>query len=189
MTEVQLLGWLVCCLALVLALNLKLTFTLYKKVRDLPGFIQQPEPLLAGTELPQLTGTTLLETEPVQVWQHGYATALLFLASRCSKCKQKLAELPVLLQLAQGSGLEIKLITTERARPYQGFLAEPQLAKQCIRVRQLDYLQLNPQQISPAYLFIDQQGQVEATGLIGDENWLLFCEQLQMMADAQQDVA
>lgn len=189
MTEVQLLGWLVCCLALLLALNLKFTFALYKKVRDLPGFIQIPEPLVAGTALPQLTGTTLLEAEPELVWQHGYATALLFLASRCPKCKQKLAELPALLQLAQGSGLEIKLITTERARPYQRFLADQQLERHGVRVRQPDYLQLNPQQISPAYLFIDQQGQVEATGLIGDENWLLFCEQVQMMADTQQDVA
>ena len=30
---------------------------------------------------------------------------------------------------------------------------------------------------------------VEASGLIGDENWMLFCEQLQMVANTQQSVA
>ena len=42
-----------------------------------------------------------------------------------------------------------------------------------------DYLQLNPHQQSPAYLFVDQQGQLQAAGLIDDDNWLAFVAQLQ----------
>ncbi|MDP5138042.1 hypothetical protein ORJ04_19005 [Rheinheimera baltica] len=189
MTEVQLLSALVCCLALLLGLNLKLTYALYQRVRYLPGFTRVPEPLAIGTALPVVLGKALLNAEVSPVWQHGRPTALLLLASRCAKCKTKLSELPELLLLASGAGLEIKLITNESARPYRRFLAHAELASHCLMVRQSDYVQLNPQQMSPAYLFIDQQGQVEATGLIGDENWQLLCEQLKGFTDVEQSVA
>lgn len=189
MNDVQVFSWLILSLALLLALNLKLTFTLYRKVRHLPGVIYIPEPLVTGTKLPMLSGKSLLSVELKPVWQNGYATAVLFLASRCSKCREKLDELPILFNLAEGSGLEIKLITSESARQYRRFLTDVQLARNCIRIRQSDYLQLNPQQMSPAYLFVDQQGVVEATGLIGDETWMQFCEQLQTLSNIQQNVA
>lgn len=189
MTDIQMLSGLVGILALLLALNLKLTFTLYKRVKQLPGFVHVPDALAEGAMLQQLSGKTVLNAKPELVWRQGSATAVLMFASRCPKCKEKLTEIPPLLLLTDGNGVEIKLVTNESVRHFRRFLADDKLAEHSIKVSQTDYLQLNPQQMSPAYLFISHQGQVEASGLIGDENWTLFCDQLKMFANVQQSVA
>lgn len=189
MTDVQMLNGLVGLLALLLALNLKLTFVLYKKVKQMPGFSRVPDPLADGTVLPQIIGTALLSAKPELVWQQRCATAVLMFASRCPKCKTKLSEIPALLALADDKGLEIKLVTSEPIRRFRRFLSDDKLALFSIKIAQSDYLQLNPQQMSPAYVFIDHLGRVEASGLIGDENWMLFCNQLLESSDTQQSVA
>lgn len=189
MTELELLRSIVCILALLLALNLKLTLLLYKKVKQLPGFVPIADPLQDGSLMPVLNGTNLFSAQAAPVWRQGYATAILLFASRCAKCKTKLAEVPALLTLADGHGLDIRLISNEPARLVRRFLADDSLASHCVLLPQQDYLLINPQQMSPAYVFIDQQGQVEASGLIGDENWLQFCEQLHSIADSKRSVA
>lgn len=166
-------------LSLSVLLNLQLTLAMYLRVKELPGFYslaQAPQP---GDQLPLLQGKNLHTGVAEQLWQQQNATVLLFLSSRCPKCRQKLAALNQLHLLSQHCGVQIRLLSSEPGWRFKRFLASTSLAAQTLKMSGRDYLQLNPHQQSPAYLFVDQQGQLQAAGLIDDDNWLAFVAQLQ----------
>lgn len=178
MNDMQMLNGFLGILALLLALNFKLTYRLYRKVKHLPGFVFLPDALEDGAILPELYGKNIQTGEAELVWRQGFATALIMFASRCPKCKSKLAEVETLLSSSNITDLDIKLVTNESVRHFRRFLNAEYLLKCTVRVSQTVYLQLNPQQVSPSYLFIGHEGNVEASGIIGDENWKLFCGQV-----------
>ncbi|HEY6942607.1 hypothetical protein [Dokdonella sp.] len=107
----------------------------------------------------------------------GVANALLFLASRCPKCRDTLPEVARLLPLAARDGLRISLVTVESRRRLVGFL-DGALALAWARTELRGYRLLNPSLSTPHYLFVDDAGVLVARGDIGDEGWLRLREQL-----------
>lgn len=166
-------------LSLSVLLNLQLTLKMYLRVKELPGFYSQASTPQPGDQLQLLQGKNLHTGVAEEIWQQQSATVLLFLSSRCPKCQQKLAGLNQLQLLSQHSGVQIRLLSSEPGWRFKRFLAATSLAAQTLKMSGRDYLQLNPLQQSPAYLFVDQQGQIQAAGLIDDDNWLAFVAQLQ----------
>lgn len=137
-----------------------------------------PVALEAGQTLPQVTARLLGDRQRVRPGADGQPAVLLFLASRCPKCLEKLPALERLLPQAHGAGLVLWLVSEEPARRLRSFLGSAALLAVTARVSLRDYRLLNPQMSSPSYVFVDHQGAVQATGLIGDENWLSLLEQL-----------
>ena len=137
-----------------------------------------PVALEAGQALPQVTARLLGARQRVKPGADGQPAVLLFLASRCPKCLEKLAALDRLLPQAHGAGLALWLVSEEPARRLRRFLGSAALQAVTARVSLRDYRLLNPQMSSPSYVFVDHQGAVQAAGLIGDENWLGLLEQL-----------
>jgi len=167
MTEAGVLYLILAMLILSAVLNLALTLRLNRTVRRLAEAIP-PVLLQPGDAIPAVQGI-LGNEEP---------TALLFLSSNCSKCRDKLPDIMRLLPLAEQAGLTIRLVTMEPAWRWRRFLGKGALLSASVRLKRQDYLVLNPLMATPAYLFIDEAGTLEAAGIIGDENWQGLCHQL-----------
>lgn len=166
-------------LSLSVLLNLQLTLKMYLRVKELPGFYSQAPALQPGDQLPELQGKDLQTGAAAALWHPQNATVLLFLSSRCPKCRQKLTRLSQLNLLTAQSGVQLLLLSSEPGWRFKKFLMHSNLLAQTVKMTSRAYLQLNPLQLSPAYLFVDQQGQVQAAGMIDDDNWLAFEAQLQ----------
>jgi thiol-disulfide isomerase/thioredoxin len=154
-----------------------LTLRLNRAVRRLAAALP-PSFLQAGEPVPAVNGTPLSGGVPSAVCGDGAPTALLFLSSGCPKCRAELPDIAQLLPLAQRAGLQMRIVSMEPAWRLRRFLATTGLHQCAVRVRRQDYLALNPVMATPGYMFVDQDGQLEAMGMIGDDNWDSLCQQL-----------
>ncbi|WP_102794633.1 hypothetical protein [Bowmanella denitrificans] len=164
-------------LALGLALNLKLTFYLYYRIHN-------PPPPVALTQVPP--GERLVLPKARQ-WLSGckveleadqQARVLLFLSSRCDKCREKLPQLSTLPPLAEQAGVRLWLLSTEPDKRLRRFLTDSPLIDHLLKLDKKAYQSLNPSWSSPFYLFIDHAGYLQAAGTIGDEDWQSFMQQM-----------
>lgn len=177
MIDAGVLYLILAMLILSVVLNLALTLRLNRSVRKLAEAIP-PVLLQVGDTVPSIKGRPLSHGEPLVVSGGGAPTALLFLSSSCPKCRDKLPEIARLLPLAEEAGLAIRLVSMEPAWRWRRFLRQGGLLLASVRVNRRDYLALNPLLATPAYLFVDDAGTLEAAGIVGDENWLGLCQQL-----------
>lgn len=137
-----------------------------------------PTALEPGQPLPAVQARPLTGGARFQPGAGGQAAVLLFLASRCPKCADKLAGIERLLPLARNAGLSLWLLSEEPARRLRAFLPGDALRAAAARLTLRDYRHVNPLMSSPAYVFVNSQGRVEAAGLIGDDDWLALVGQL-----------
>ncbi|WP_035818980.1 redoxin domain-containing protein [Janthinobacterium sp. RA13] len=137
-----------------------------------------PAALVPGEPLPAVQARPLAGGARFQPGASGQAAVLLFLASRCPKCGEKLAGIEQLLPLAREAGLALWLISEEPGRRLRAFLPGNALRAATARLTLRDYRRVNPLMSSPSYVFVNHEGTVEAAGLIGDEDWLALVEQL-----------
>jgi hypothetical protein len=137
-----------------------------------------PTALAPGEPLPAVQARALTGGTRFQPGTGGQAAVLLFLASRCPKCADKLAGIERLLPLARDAGLAMWLLSEEPARRLRAFLPGDALRAVTARLTLRDYRRVNPLMSSPSYVFVNDQGRVEAAGLIGDEDWLALVGQL-----------
>ncbi|MGH8051864.1 MAG: peroxiredoxin family protein, partial [Arenimonas sp.] len=152
-----------------------------KSVRNMLMANELPFTLPVGEKVPVIDCKLLATGETVTVSGTGQAIVLVFLSSTCPKCREKLPEMERLLPLLQVAGVNMWLVSQESKWRLKHFLKETSLSAIATRVHKHDYKVLNPTQTSPYYLFIDHTGCLEAGGLIGDDNWLSFCAQMDEM--------
>lgn len=162
-------------LAFGLALNLKLTFALRDSVRRERVV---PEALEPGATLAPVAARGLGDAARVLLPPPGQACALLFVDSRCPKCRSTLPQLATLLPAAGQAGLAVWIVSVESGWRLRAFLADSPLAAVALRVGRRDYRTLNPTLSSPSYLFVSHTGIVQACGPIGDADWLGLLDQL-----------
>lgn len=165
-------------LALSIALNFKLTFIALASIKKLQDAAAGSRVLPVGISLPDLTGKRLQDGQAQAFIHCQQAVVLLFLASACPKCQQKLAEIEALRSAAQHAGVQLFLLSIEPRWRIRRFLRATSLAEITILTSKADYTLLNPTLSSPHYLFINHAATLEAHGAIGDENWRSFCGQL-----------
>jgi hypothetical protein len=137
-----------------------------------------PTALEPGQPLPAVQARPLAGGARFQPGASGQAAVLLFLASRCPKCREKLAGVERLLPLAREAGLALWLLSEEPAHRLRAFLPGNALRAAAARLTLRDYRRVNPLMSSPSYVFVNHEGTVEAAGLIGDEDWLALVGQL-----------
>ncbi|PHV08474.1 hypothetical protein CSQ96_02630 [Janthinobacterium sp. BJB412] len=186
MSELDTIHLALAALAGAVALNLKLSFRLLGllKQHGLDGARADALPL--GAPVPAVRGRPLVGRGP---WREappaGRPTVLLFLSSKCVKCRAKLAEIAALAPLAARAGVELRLVSTEPGWRLRRWLAGSGLDGITLRVGAKPYRRLNPSLASPAYLFVDEHGALQAGGLVGDDDWLSFAAQMRELdADA-----
>lgn len=169
------LQWVLAALAFALAGNIWLSLAVLRASRRERI---APAALVPGEPLPAVQARPLDGSPPFQPGAAGQATVLLFLASRCPKCREKLAGVEQLMPLAREAGLALWLLSEEPPRRLRAFLPSENLRAATARLALRDYRRVNPLMSSPSYVFVNYQGQVEAAGLIGDEDWLALVGQL-----------
>ncbi|MFL6657141.1 MAG: hypothetical protein ACJ8GW_03640 [Massilia sp.] len=162
-------------LAICVAINLQLSIKLLAMLRALP---QEAQVLPIGLPLPTTQGRLLADGAPLTLPLAERAAVLLFLSSKCPKCKEKLPLLTSLLPLAQEAGVDMLLPSLESAWRLRRFIG-PELAAHTLLLKKAAYKALNPMLQTPNYTFVGAEGEVEAVGMIGDEDWLAFQAQLQ----------
>ncbi|MYM91864.1 redoxin domain-containing protein [Rugamonas sp. FT82W] len=170
----QILYLTLALLALGLALNIKLTLSVLhttRRERD------TPEALSPGAPVPQVQARALRGGAVHRMGAGGQAAALLFLSSKCPKCKTKLAEIGGMLAPAEQAGLDIWIVSHEPGWRLRQFLRGFPLTR-ALRVTLRDYKLLNPTLASPSYMMVNHEGVLEAAGMIGDDDWLNLCAQL-----------
>ncbi len=181
----QILYLTLALLACGLALNLKLTLAVLqtsRRERD------APEPLQAGAPIPPVVARALRGGATHRLDDSGQAAALLFLSSKCPKCRAKLAEIGRMLPQAEQAGLAIWIVSHEPGWRLRQFLGDAFPLSRVLRVTLRDYRALNATLASPAYLMVDHQGVLEAAGMIGDDNWQGLRDQLADSVTAEAEV-
>ncbi len=167
-------------LTLSVALNLWLTLRLVRAFRFLaiPPKAALPN-LTAGTLISNFPLDRMIDKKNVTLYEyHEYAKVLVFVTSKCPKCKTKLPELRTSLEKAKASGVLIWILSVETKKRMKSFLDDEALLGTTMHTNRATYDYLNPQGASPYYLFIDAENTLQAEGFIGDENWMSFMEQL-----------
>ncbi len=167
-------------LILSVALNLWLTFRLVRAFRFLG--IQTnatPPKLIAGTQISDFPLDRMMDKKKITLYEdHEYAKVLVFITSKCNKCKSKLPELRTSIEKAKDAGVFIWILSLETKKRMKNFLKDDILLDATMHTSQVTYDYLNPQGASPYYLFIDAENTLQAEGFIGDENWTSFIEQI-----------
>jgi len=166
-------------LSLSIALNLKLTFSLYKKIQHLDLVDNPIFTTAVGEKLPEFKAKTLLHKEWFQLEDNKQPTVLIFLSSKCPICKDKIPEIEALLPLLSQAGLLMNFVSYESKGSMVKFLAGSALADITLLANKKNYKQLNPSISTPFYLFVDHLGQLTAGGTIGDDDWLSFMSQME----------
>lgn len=173
--DTDVLYFALAALAVGLAINLRLTLSVLGAARDEHD---TKLPLPVGHAIPPVSGRLLMGGGRAQVGGAGQASVLLFMISQCPKCRGRIAEVEAMLPLALDAGLALWLVSEERAFRLRTFVGRAGLARRTVRVSQNDFLALNPLQATPTYLFVNADGVLEASGLIGDDNWQALRSQL-----------
>lgn len=173
-------------LALSVALNLKLSLHLLKVVGQLSAAAKAASILPIGEAVDSFTARPLAGGAPLTLGGDGQPAVLLFLSSACPKCRHKLPEIARLAPLARDAGVALWLVSLEPAWRLRRFLRAVPLEDRTVRVSAADYEMLNPLMSSPSYLFVSQDGALDARGMIGDDDWRSFCEQMDEVRMAQE---
>ena len=172
-------------LCAAVALNLKLTIAALRAAR---AMADPALPLAPGQQVPVVAARRLTGRHgrhPLRLAGAGHAWALLYLSSQCPKCRDKLADIDLLLDAAEEAGLAMWLVSEEPGWRLRRFLRGRRLPQRTAMVSRRDYKRLNPNHASPAYQFVNHEGVLEATGFIGDADWLALRAQL-IQADSVQ---
>lgn len=108
----------------------------------------------------------------------GQAAVLLFLSSGCPKCHQTLPGLLQLLPAIRAAGVTLWILPADPTRDLASLLEGSALLEHALLVEPAVRDQLNPRRVAPAYLFFDHHSVALASGVIGDDDWQSFADQL-----------
>lgn len=133
--------------------------------------------LSPGDALPPFEGRAASDGRVVTATDlAGQATAILFLATGCPKCRAHIPQIRGLLPAARRAGLNMWVAPMEDGP--SPLLAESELGDHILRLDRPTRERLNPERAAPHYLFVDHRGVVQACGLLGDADWRSFVDQM-----------
>lgn len=162
-------------LAFFTLLSLILNIIIIKKLMDAKNQLSAPTFNLS----------TFPITSAISLWDHSSLetkietpSALIFLATNCPKCKSKIKKIEKLISIAHKQGVAVKIVIHNKMINIDKFFNNSSLIKDIWQLNFEDYKAINPQEISPAYLFVNEQREVEGQGMVDDENWHYFEQQL-----------
>ncbi len=112
----------------------------------------------------------------------GQAAVLLFLSSGCPKCRGTIPELLRILPAIHSSGISLWIVPADSKHDIAPLLENSALLKHVLLMEPAARDQLNPRRAAPLYIFIDHQLVALASGLIGDDDWISFVDQMKELA-------
>ncbi|MEI4550935.1 hypothetical protein [Pseudoalteromonas spongiae] len=140
--------------------------------------------LLEDTILPEITGYNYHSKQLQTITEVVSDKVLIFLQTNCPKCKSKLSRVVKIIERAAQAQVDVKIVLYGSETSIERFVGQHDLKSNILQLSQGDYLNLNPRQISPAYMFVNEQNEIEAQGMIDDENWQYFYQNIINVPDA-----
>lgn len=178
MMDTELLHWVLACLIFSVSINLVLTFRLFDMIRsiNMPSVNPVPLTLPLGEQAPDFSGETVVNKTPVR--SASKPTVLVFLSSKCKECHSKLPELCRIQPALSRAEVVMWLVASEHSNNLKSFLADTTLLNLAVSMDSEVQKSLNPRTASPFYLFLDEKRILQASGIIGDDDWLSFISQM-----------
>lgn len=170
---------LIAALAVLLAFNLFLSLRLTRMVNALAR-AQLPDTVPIGEPLPRFHGQRLLAGGRVRsdALLGDQAAVLVFVSPGCKACLARQPELDRMRPLMDAAGVALWVIAQGRPQRLHDYFASTALLPRVLRVGDRDLRRLNPKYAAPFYIFVDADGVVQASGQVGDDNWLSFRDQI-----------
>ncbi|EKE87654.1 hypothetical protein [Idiomarina xiamenensis] len=106
-------------------------------------------------------------------------TLVVFLSARCHSCRGKVPQLQQLLAAIQAVELSFWLVVIEAHDDAADFLRDSPLWPYVMSMPPEVIKYLNPRTASPFYLMLNEQRQLQASGMLDDADWQSFVEQMQ----------
>lgn len=177
--DATLLSVLVVVLSVLVAFNLFLSLHLTKLVGAL-AHARLPNTVPIGAPLPGFRARALddgrrLDADTLLA---DRAAVLVFLSPGCKSCLQRIPELRRMLPLMDEAGVALWVVMTGRENRLRAYFGGTGLLPRVVRVNDRDMRKLNPKHSAPFYIFVDPARIVQASELIGDENWQSFRAQI-----------
>ena len=174
-----LLAMLVVALSVLLAFNLFLSLRLARLVNALAQ-ARLPDSVPIGAPLPGFHARTLQEGRRVSVDRllDDQAAVLVFLSPSCQACLQRLPELVRMQPRMEEAGVALWVIANGPQRRLRDYFESTGLTHRVLRVDRSTLRKLNPKFSAPFYIFVDPSRIVQASHLIGDDNWQSFRAQI-----------
>lgn len=108
----------------------------------------------------------------------GQTTVMVLLSSGCPKCASKREDLLAMLPGMAHAGVAFYIVPADPMHGISEIVDGSPLANRVLRIRPAALLRLNPNTLTPAYLFIDENGIVRDHSHMDDENWVGFVSQM-----------
>lgn len=174
-----LLAALVAALAVLLAFNLFLSLRLTRMVNALAR-AQLPDTVPIGAQLPAFHARRLVDGHRIRsdALLGDEAAVLVFVSPGCKACLARQPELDRMWPLMESAGVALWVVVQGRPQRLRDYFASTRLLPRVVRVGDRDLRRLNPKYAAPFYIFVGADGVVQASGQIGDDNWLSFREQI-----------
>ncbi len=164
-------------LTLAAGLNLFLTLRLAAIVR--PDLWAAPLTVPIGEPVPPFEGRRRSDgASLVSADLAGRPVVIAFLSPGCPACAGAAAALAAILPAIEEAGIALWIVPADAAHD---IALLPGAAPLLGRVLELDgpsRRRLNPRRQAPFYLFLDEHLIVQASNLIGDEDWQAFLAQM-----------
>ncbi len=155
-----------------------LTANPFRPAQATPLPIGEPVPPFAG----QAAGRRIDSAELA-----GQAIVLAFLSVGCPACRDKAAEIARLLPAMNEAGVRLWIVAADAAHGIAPLIAGTPLAGHELTLDAAARRPLNPRNIAPFYLFLDDLV-VQASGAIGDPDWQSFVAQIEELDAAPEAV-
>lgn len=166
-------------LILSVILNLSLTLYLFKYVRLLNKEKQDAPPLTLppGYIIEDFKARLINENQIVALEDNS--SVIIFLSEKCGLCRSKVPQLEFLLPAVEKVDVSLWINLVDNVSAKDSFLSESPLINKAISIDKELIRTLNPRTASPFYLLIDHKKELQASGMIGDDNWNSFIEQME----------
>lgn len=174
----NLLLFVLIVLTFATALNLFLVLRVGRLVRA----FSKPPTIPIGRAVPPFEGRRPDGRELTSADLAGQAAVLAFLSPGCPKCKEKAADILRILPAIREAGVALWIVPADDTHDIAELLGDTPLRDHVLVLDAQARLRLNPRKGAPFYVFLDDEGIVQASNYIGDEDWLSFIEQMEEVA-------
>ena len=172
----------ICLLAFAVAANAVLLTRLTKLARSLAPTIGMPTPLSANMPMPAFSGVYLQSEQRVSNESlKGAPGMIVFLAEHCALCQEKSGEIKTTADRAIAQGLSVLVTSMAARRHFKRHLAGGPFVNFAVYIDERLRRRLNPAWFAPLYLFFDENGVVQASNVVGDDDWRSFTAQLETL--------
>lgn len=175
-TRLLLLG--VAVIAFLISTNLHRIAPLLGLARR-PGTAEPPPTLPLGQAVPAFEGRARADGRHITSAElEGQAAVLLFLSSGCPKCRATVPGLLQILPAIRSTGVGLWIVPADSRHDISPLLEGSALLDHVLLVEPAVRERLNPRRAAPSYIFIDHRLVALASGLIGDDDWQSFVDQM-----------